>query len=56
MEGTYFSKESKHGLPSFKKVLQKVSDAYKDQEKIVKQKDLIIKNLDLKKTQSWSRS
>ena len=50
MGGTYFPKESKHGLPSFKEVLQKISDAYKDQrEKIVNQKDLIIKNLNLKK-------
>ena len=50
MGGTYFPKEAKHGLPSFKEVLLKVSEAYKDQrEKIVKQKDLIIKNLDLKK-------
>ncbi len=50
MGGTYFPKESKHGLPSFKEVLQKVSEAYKDQrEKIVSQKDLIIKNLNLKK-------
>ena len=50
MGGTYFPKEAKHGLPSFKEVLQKVSDAYKDQrEKIINQKDLIIKNLDLKK-------
>ena len=50
MGGTYFPKDAKHGLPSFKEVLQKVSDAYKDQrEKILKQKDLIIKNLDLKK-------
>ena len=50
MGGTYFPKETKHGLPSFKDVLQKVSDVYNDQrEKIVKQKDLIIKNLDLKK-------
>ena len=48
--GTYFPKDAKHGLPSFKEVLQKVSDAYKDQrEKIVNQKDLIIKNLELKK-------
>ena len=40
----------KNGLPSFKEVLKKVSDAYKDQrENIIKQKDLIIKNLDLKK-------
>ncbi len=50
MGGTYFPKDTKHGLPSFKEVLQKVSDAYKAQrEKIIKQKDLIIKNLDLKK-------
>lgn len=50
MGGTYFPKESKHGLPSFKEVLQKVSEAYIDQrEKIVSQKDLIIKNLNLKK-------
>ena len=50
MGGTYFPKETKHGLPSFKEVLNKVSDAYKDQrENIIKQKDLIIKNLDLKK-------
>ncbi len=48
--GTYFPKESKQGLPSFKEVLKKVSDAYKEQrENIIKQKDLIIKNLDLKK-------
>ena len=39
----------KHGLPSFKEVLKKVSEAYKDQrENIIKQKDLIIKNLELK--------
>ena len=50
MGGTYFPKEPKHGLPSFKEILQKVSDAYKDQrENIIKQKSLIIKNLDLKK-------
>ena len=50
MGGTYFPKDSKHGLPSFKEVLKKVSEAYKDQrEKIIKQKDLIIKSLDLKK-------
>ena len=50
MGGTYFPKEAKHGLPSFKEVLQKVSDAYKNQrENIIKQKTLIIKNLDLKK-------
>ena len=50
MGGTYFPKDAKHGLPSFKEVLQKVSDAYNNQrEKILNQKDLIIKNLDLKK-------
>ena len=50
MGGTYFPKETKHGLPSFKDVLQKVSDAYKSQrENIIKQKKLIIENLDLKK-------
>ncbi len=50
MGGTYFPKISKHGLPSFKEVLQKVSDAYTIQrENIIKQKDLIIKNLNLQK-------
>ena len=50
MGGTYFPKEAKHGLPSFKEVIQKVSEAYSEQrEKIINQKDLIIKNLDLKK-------
>ncbi len=50
MGGTYFPKVSKHGLPSFKEVLQKISDTYKDQrENIIKQKDLITKNLELKK-------
>ena len=50
MGGTYFPKISNQGLPSFKDVLQKVSDSYQEQrESIIKQKDLIIKNLDLKK-------
>ena len=50
MGGTYFPKNSQNGLPSFKEVLQKVYDSYKEQkENIIKQKDLIIKNLDLKK-------
>ena len=31
MGGTYFPKNSKHGLPSFKEVLRKVSEAYKIQ-------------------------
>ena len=50
MGGTYFPKNSNQGLPSFKEVLQKVSDAYKEQrEKIIEQKDLIVKSLNLKK-------
>ena len=50
MGGTYFPKNSQNGLPSFKEVLQKVHDAYNQQkENIIKQKDLIVKNLDLKK-------
>ena len=57
MGGTYFPKEAKNGLPSFKEVLQKVSDAYKGQrEDIIKQKNLIIKNLDLKKCCFKSRT
>ena len=48
--GTYFPKKTQHGLPSFKTVLIKVNDSYKEQrENIIKQKDLIIKNLELKK-------
>ena len=50
MGGTYFPKTNQNGLPSFKEVLQKVHDAYQDQKNnIIKQKDLVIKNLDLKK-------
>ena len=50
MGGTYFPKTSKHGLPSFKEVLKKVADAYESQrENIIKQKKLIINNLELKK-------
>ena len=56
MGGTYFPKNPHHGLPSFKEVLKKVSDAYRDQrENIIKQKDLIIKNLDLKKNSVLSQ-
>ena len=51
MGGTYFPKEEKHGLPSFKTILQKVYEAYADQRlKIIEQKNLIIDNLKLKKT------
>ena len=50
MGGTYFPKTTQNGLPSFREVLQKVNDAYQEQKfNIIKQKDLIIKNLDLKK-------
>ncbi len=50
MGGTYFPKNSQNGLPPFKEVLQKVHDTYTEQkENIIKQKDLIIKNLELKK-------
>ena len=56
MGGTYFPKEAKNGLPPFKEILKKVSEAYKDQrEKIIMQKDLIIKNLDLKKNSVLSQ-
>ena len=51
MGGTYFPKEEKHGLPSFKIILQKVYEAYIDQRtKIIEQKNLITKNLELKRT------
>ncbi len=56
MGGTYFPKTKQNGLPSFKEVLQKVNDAYKEQRtNIIKQKDLIIKNLDLKKNSVLSQ-
>ena len=56
MGGTYFPKKTQQGLPSFTEVLFKVADAYKDQrENIIKQKDLIIKNLDLKKNSVLSQ-
>ncbi len=48
--GTYFPKESKHGLPSFKDVLKKVSEIYtKEREKIINQSNLIKDSLKLKK-------
>ncbi len=51
MGGTYFPKVEKHGLPSFKTILQKVHEVYAEQRiKIIEQKDLIKKNLELKKT------
>ena len=54
--GTYFPKNSQNGLPSFKEVLKKVYDTYIEQkENIIKQKNLIIKNLDLKKNSVLSQ-
>ncbi len=51
MGGTYFPKDDKHGMPAFKTILQKVHEAYVDQRlKIIEQKNLILKNLELKKT------
>ena len=56
MGGTYFPKNSHNGLPSFKEVLQKVYEAYSEQkENIIQQKELIIKNLDLKKNSVLSQ-
>ena len=50
MGGTYFPKTPQNGLPAFKEVLLKVSDAYKEQrEKIINQSDLIKKSLELKR-------
>ena len=56
MGGTYFPKNSQNGLPSFKEILQKVHNAYAEQkENIIKQKNLIVKNLDLKKNSVLSQ-
>ena len=56
MGGTYFPKNSQNGLPSFKDVLKKINDVYAEQkESIIKQKNLIIKNLDLKKNSVLSQ-
>ena len=56
MGGTYFPKTSQNGLPSFKEVLQKIHEAYQEQKtNIINQKDLIIKNLSLKKNSVLSQ-
>ncbi len=48
--GTFFPKDDKHGLPSFKKVLLSVSEAYKNQrKKIIAQANLIKQSLLLRK-------
>jgi len=50
MAGTYFPKVEQNGLPDFKTVLKKVFQAYSEQrEKIILQKSLITKSLELKK-------
>ena len=50
MGGTYFPKNSREGIPSFKTVLTKVHKSYEEQrDSIIKQKNLIIQNLELKK-------
>ena len=42
MGGTYFPKEERHGLPSFKNLLKRVNDTYNEhREKILAQSDLI---------------
>jgi uncharacterized protein YyaL (SSP411 family) len=51
MAGTYFPKTPSHGLPSFKEVLTKVGEAYKQhREEIIKQSSIISKSLELKKS------
>ena len=56
MGGTYFPKVSQNGLPSFKEVLCKVHEAYQEQKiNIIKQKDLIVNNLNLKKNSVLSQ-
>ena len=56
MGGTYFPKKSQHGLPAFQTVLTKVYESYRDQrQNIIKQKSLITKNLELKKTSVLSQ-
>ena len=56
MGGTYFPKSPQHGLPSFQTVISKVNEAYKENRaNIIEQKDLIVKNLELKKTSVLSQ-
>ncbi len=56
MGGTYFPKTKQNRLPSFKEVLEKVHNAYQEQKtNIIKQKDLIIENLNLKKNSVLSQ-
>ncbi len=51
MGGTYFPKEEKHGLPSFKVLLKKINDTYNEQrDKIIAQSNLIKRSLEIKKS------
>ena len=51
MAGTYFPKIPSHGLPSFKEVILKVGETYREQrEEIIKQSPIISKSLELKKS------
>ena len=50
MAGTYFPKEEKSNLPSFKNVISKINEVYSNQrEKILNQSSLIRKHLELQK-------
>ena len=51
MAGTYFPKIPSHGLPSFKEVILKIGETYKQhKEEIIKQSPIISKSLELKKS------
>ena len=51
MAGTYFPKTPLHNLPSFKEVILKVGETYKQhREEIIKQSPIISKSLELKKS------
>ena len=57
MGGTYFPKIPQQGLSSFQTVITKVHEAYKEnRENIIKQKNLIINNLELKKSSVLNQS
>jgi uncharacterized protein YyaL (SSP411 family) len=51
MAGTYFPKVTSHGLTSFKEVILKVGETYRQQrEEIIKQSPVISKSLELRKS------
>ena len=43
--GTYFPNTERHGLPSFKDILTRVNDFYKDQKKDIELQNIQIKNI-----------